>query len=105
MLDITDLYAMFQDRYEQEPDIPSWAPYRSAVRLTEAQDRVVTRYEKKLGRRLNYNEGQVLMHALATEGPSTVRFIDRVQRCTDCGKWTYKQNCNKWGICDECIPF
>ena len=65
------------------------------------------RYERKLGRTLNSEEGQVLMHALTTEAPqNTSRFF----KCNKCGMWNDRGPMDRRTtstFCDDCdgIPF
>ncbi len=68
----------------------------------------ITRYERKLGRPLNPDEGQVLVHALTVEAPqNTSRFV----KCAVCGEWIDRgklgSRAQLTNECDGCggIPF
>ncbi len=76
MLDISDLYAMFQERQEEE-EIPDWAP-RSCLKLrSQAEENYITRVEKRLARKLNYGETWALISCYRGNGPETRPFIKR----------------------------
>ncbi len=76
MIDITDLYAMFQDRQEKE-EIPDWAP-RSCLKLrSQAEENYITRIEKRLARKLNYGETWALISRYRADGPETRPFVNR----------------------------
>ncbi len=76
MLDISDLYAMFQDRQEEE-EIPDWAP-RSCLKLrSQAEENYITRVEKRLARKLDYGETWALISRYRANGPETRPFIKR----------------------------
>ncbi len=104
MLDISDLYAMFQDRYEQQEEIPDWAPRSACSLRNKAEENYITRVEKRLCRKINYGECSALLKAFRGEVVEPKRFIDRARKCPECGKW-HTDPYNRWGICPDCIPF
>ncbi len=100
--DISDLYASWLDQHEED-EIPDWAP-RSVMYTSAADENFLTRIEKKLGRLMNYGEAHRAIQTAKAEVPEPKRFIDRVRKCPDCGKW-HTDQVNRFGMCADCIPF
>jgi hypothetical protein len=100
--DISDLYASWQDSQEEQ-DIPDWAP-RSVMYTSAIDENFLTRMEKKLGRVMSYGEALRAIQNARAVVPEPKRFIDRVRKCPECGRW-HTDDINRYGMCADCIPF
>jgi hypothetical protein len=106
MFDISQIVDQYFE-FNEEPVLN----YRDLIGfVSAAHEKVLTRYERKLGRKLTAHEGQVLTHEHFALDPQ--KSLPRFYECFLCGQWAdrgkliarHQVDCGR--ICPDCsIPF
>ncbi len=95
----------FATNREEEPELLAVMPRPVSDKVMA----IVLRYERKLGRKLKADEGQVLVHEALVSDPNNVP--PRFMKCDICGGWIdngplHQREWMAAGYCDFCtIPF
>lgn len=102
MFDTAGYYDYLNEQREADTEIPDWSP-RSCFWVSEREEALLTRIERRIRRILNYGEARRMIVPLRTTVIAPKRFIERVRKCPVCGIW-HTAETNRHGLCAGCIP-